>query len=178
MTNRTSSAQPVSHYGSTLTPHRQPFWGPQLPERAHLVRGACLGSCPCLHGEPELMVLKWRPDGDRGLNAAEGASVSRPLLLSSFLQLKLHLSICSLSSLLSSFHSCFITPCSVQHRSLPLSRVCSVDASYITHSCVISAAVSFSFSLCPPFAPFCFSLKFFCSLHWHLTHTHRTHTLH
>lgn len=67
-----------------LTPQSQPFWGLQLPERAHLVRGACLGSCPCLHGEPELMVLKWRPDGDRGLIAAEGASVSRPLLLSSY----------------------------------------------------------------------------------------------
>ena len=52
-------------------PQSQPFWGPQLPERAHLARGACLGSCPCLHGEPELMVLKWRPDGDRGLIAAE-----------------------------------------------------------------------------------------------------------
>lgn len=74
----------------------QPFWLLLLPhkvshfgvcscqERAHLVRRACLGSCPCLHGEPELMVLKWRPDGDRGLIAAEGASVSRPLLLSSY----------------------------------------------------------------------------------------------
>lgn len=30
------------------------------------------------------MVLKWRPDGDRGLIAAEGALVSRPLLLSSY----------------------------------------------------------------------------------------------
>lgn len=65
--------QKVSHFGVL-----------QLPGKAHLVRRACLGSCPCLHGELELMVLKWRPDGDRGLIAAEGAPTSRPPLLSSY----------------------------------------------------------------------------------------------
>lgn len=57
----------------------QPFWGlGSCQQRAHLARRACLGSCPCLHGEPELMVLKWRPDGDRGLIAAEAAPASPP----------------------------------------------------------------------------------------------------
>lgn len=65
--------QKVSHFGVL-----------QLPGKAHLVRRACLGSCPCLHEELELMVLKWRPDGDRGLIAAEGAPASRPPLLSSY----------------------------------------------------------------------------------------------
>lgn len=57
----------------------QPFWGlGSCQQRAHLARRACLGSCPCLHGEPALMVLKWRPDGDRGLIAAEAAPASPP----------------------------------------------------------------------------------------------------
>lgn len=42
------------------------FWILQIPEQARLLRGACLGSRPCLLTEPQLMVLKWRPDGDRG----------------------------------------------------------------------------------------------------------------
>lgn len=44
------------------------------------------------------MVLKWRPDGDRGLIAAEGgggAPVSPPTPAVQLLWLKLHLSICS-----------------------------------------------------------------------------------
>lgn len=58
----------------------QPFWGlGSCQQRAYLARRACLGSCPCLHGEPELMVLKWRPDGDRGLIAAEAAPSSPPV---------------------------------------------------------------------------------------------------
>lgn len=61
-------------------PPTQPFQGVQMSEQAHLARGACLGSCPCLRGQPELMVLKWRADGDRGLIAVEGASESHPRL--------------------------------------------------------------------------------------------------
>lgn len=83
----------ASHPWFQLWPHKVSHFGVlQLPGKAHLVRRACLGSCPCLHGELELMVLKWRPDGDRGLIAAEGAPVSRPLLLSSY---RTSLSICS-----------------------------------------------------------------------------------
>lgn len=67
------------------------------------MREACLGSCPCLHEKPELMVLKWRPDGDSDLIAAEGAPTSRPLLLSSYFSYKAtSLYICCLYCLLSS----------------------------------------------------------------------------
>lgn len=54
------------------SPQCQPFWVCSCQNEPFSKRGACLGSRPCLHGEPELMVLKWRPDGDRGLIAAEG----------------------------------------------------------------------------------------------------------
>lgn len=57
----------------------RPFWGlGSCQQRAYLAPRACLGSRPCLHGEPELMVLKWRPDGDRGLIAAGAAPSSPP----------------------------------------------------------------------------------------------------
>lgn len=85
---RTAAVMKNSHFGPD-PPAFSHFRGPQMPEQAHLVRGACLGSRPCLQGEPELMVLKWRPDGDGGLIAAEGTSESCPLLLSKYFKLKL-----------------------------------------------------------------------------------------
>lgn len=84
---RTAAVMKNSHFGPSPPPFSH-FRGPQMPEQAHLVRGACLGSRPCLRGEPELMVLKWRPDGDGNLIAAEGASESCPLLLSRYFLLK------------------------------------------------------------------------------------------
>lgn len=97
-----------------------------------------MGSCPCLHGEPELMVLKWRPDGDRGLIAVEGAPASHPLLLSSYF-----ISCISLSAASTSHHQA-TTPSSVKN--------CFIIQLYIT-LCVISAITSFPFSLCPPPPP-------------------------
>lgn len=85
---RTAALMKNRHFGSASPPFSH-FRGTQMPEQAHLVRGACLGSRPYLQGEPELMALKWRPDGDGGLIAAEGTSESCPLLLSRYFQLKL-----------------------------------------------------------------------------------------
>lgn len=102
---RTAALMKNSHFGSASPPFSH-FRGPQMPEQAHLVRGACLGSHPCLQEEPELMALKWRPDGDGGLIAAEGTSESCPLLLSRYFQLKLP--VCS--SFFFSYHQATVLP--------------------------------------------------------------------
>ena len=45
-------------------------------ETSPFSEGTCLGSCPCLYEDLKLMVLKWRPDGDRGKSPAHSCCLS------------------------------------------------------------------------------------------------------